>query len=221
MTSVTLDMNCVIDLEEERPAAEHVRMLLSLHDSGRVQICVSAIAASERKPGGTYAENFREFQSKLARLGLGTIRLLKPPMMVGVTYLDWSVVASDSMLALEKDISAVLFPGVESNYADYSKQRGLPRKGQVRPDPKWLNPKCDVYAMWAHIWYGCDLFVTTDQNFHKETKKPRLIALGAGNIVLPEEAAIALNTGPTRGPIPNGRGPIGTEPDGNGTGATR
>ena len=51
----------------------------------------------------------------------------------------------------------------------------------------WLNRKCDVLSMWCHIHYGNDVFVTSDGNFHKATKLPRLIALGAKRIARPEE----------------------------------
>jgi hypothetical protein len=51
----------------------------------------------------------------------------------------------------------------------------------------WLNRICDVQSMWCHLHYQNDIFVTSDGNFHKATKQPRLLALGAGRIVRPEE----------------------------------
>ena len=39
--------------------------------------------------------------------------------------------------------------------------------------------------MWCHLHYKNDIFVTSDGNFHKATKLPRLLALGAGQIVRP------------------------------------
>lgn len=50
----------------------------------------------------------------------------------------------------------------------------------------WLNRICDVQTMWCHLQYENDVFVTSDRNFHKATKTPRLIAMGAGRISTPE-----------------------------------
>lgn len=52
---------------------------------------------------------------------------------------------------------------------------------------KWLNRICDVHGMWCHIYHGNDVFLTTDSNFMKETKRPQLIALGAGSICHPQD----------------------------------
>ena len=52
---------------------------------------------------------------------------------------------------------------------------------------KWLNKMCDVQSMWCHIHNGNDLFVTTDRNFRKKSKLPKLVKLGAGCIVHPND----------------------------------
>jgi hypothetical protein len=43
--------------------------------------------------------------------------------------------------------------------------------------------------MWCHIRYGCDVFVTSDGNFLKDSKRAALIALGAKEVADPERAA--------------------------------
>ena len=53
----------------------------------------------------------------------------------------------------------------------------------------WRNAKCDVLALWSHINDKDDIFVTRDGNIHKQTKKPQLHALGAGDILRPKDAA--------------------------------
>lgn len=57
---------------------------------------------------------------------------------------------------------------------------------------KWLNRKCDVQAIWSHINAGNDVFVTSDANFHKTTKRARLIAAGAKQLETPFSAAALL-----------------------------
>ena len=52
--------------------------------------------------------------------------------------------------------------------------------------------KCDVLAMWCHITFGGDIFITSDRNFFRKTKKPHLIALGARDILTPQGAVAKL-----------------------------
>ena len=50
---------------------------------------------------------------------------------------------------------------------------------------KWRNQECDVQSMWCHIQNKNEVFLTTDRNFAKKTKLPKLIALGAGAVSQP------------------------------------
>lgn len=59
-------------------------------------------------------------------------------------------------------------------------------------DRKWKNAKCDVLAIWSHAFRKRQVFVTTDRNFHKTSKKSRLIGLGAGRIETPASAVSLL-----------------------------
>lgn len=190
--AVTLDMNCVIDLEEERQNAPHIRDLLRRHSEGAVRLSVPAIGGSERQPGGTYAENFSHFRRKLAAVGLGTVELLQPPIILDVTFLDWSIVINDAMEQRIREVQRVLFPHLPYDYGDYCASRGIERKTPM--DRKWMNARCDALALWSHLHYRGDVFVTSDQNFHAGTKKPALLALGAGAIVYPAGAARAAET---------------------------
>jgi len=46
-----------------------------------------------------------------------------------------------------------------------------------------------VVALWRHVHSGCDLFVISDDNFLRDSKRSALIALGAKEIAHPERAA--------------------------------
>jgi len=87
---------------------------------------------------------------------------------------------------LRKKIQGVLFPTIELEYGDFCKTRGLEPENR-KAWQKWVNAKCDVLALWSRIWYNGDVFVTRDENFHKKTKKPQLIKLGAKKILRPTE----------------------------------
>lgn len=44
----------------------------------------------------------------------------------------------------------------------------------------------------SHIRFNGDIFVTSDRNFRKIQKKGQLIALGAGEILTPQQAVLAI-----------------------------
>ena len=100
--------------------------------------------------------------------------MLNPLGYFNVTFWDNCLFAGAADKALEDRIWGILFPG----------WRGRP---DLPPD-KGLNALCDVASIWCHLSYRGEVFVTRDDNFHKATKKPALIALGAGQILCPEDA---------------------------------
>lgn len=182
----TLDTNCIIDVEDDRPSAPFVRELVSLHQKRGVNVAISAIGASERQRTGGYAQNFSEFQAKLKAVGLDSLELLPPLIYMDITFLDYSV-WGDENDHLEHDIHNVLFPKIEFLWMDYAKARSLPVDVL---DKNWRNAKCDVLALWCHVKHGGGVFVTSDSNFHAETKREKLGSLGAGTIAVPHDALV-------------------------------
>lgn len=187
MHTFTLDTNCVIAVDDGRPEASAVRTLADAHAAGRARVAVVAISASEKQRDSGYIRNFAEFQQRLGALGLGHLEILMPLWYLDITYLDWCVISGPDLELLEKKIHEVLFPNVEFHWKDYCLARGLDPAKQFLV-PGWRNPKCDVLALWSHIFQKRDVFVTSDHNFHTSTKKPRLIALGANRIEYPDTA---------------------------------
>jgi hypothetical protein len=178
-----LDTNAIIDLEENRPAATSLRELVSLHLERKITLCISAIAAAERDQDldSNREPDFSRFESKLANIGLASLELLNPTMHWGVTFWDHCVFAEEGDM-LEVHLRDMLFPGVDVS--------AMIDPARDRRHPKALNALCDVFSMWCHIRNGGDVFVTSDSNFHKATKKQRLIALGARQILTAEEAFV-------------------------------
>jgi hypothetical protein len=87
-------------------------------------------------------------------------------------------------------LDTILFPNIEFDYEDY-----VARIGECfssRDSRKWLNAACDVMMIWSHIHHRADFFVTEDRNFHKLTKKPRLLELGARQICTPSDCVSEL-----------------------------
>jgi len=187
MINVTLDMNCIVDLEEGSATAPYIRKMIRMHKDRKINLRVVAISASERKPDGTYASNFNEFKERVAGLGLIDVEILKPIAYFGIAFFDYCVFGGGQLSELERKIQEILFPTIEVEYKEFCRKRGL-NLNEKEMWRKWVNAKCDVLALWSHIWNGDGIFVTTDNNFHKKTKKPRLIALGAGEILTPTKA---------------------------------
>jgi len=186
--NITLDHNCLIALENNENNAPFIKELLAMHDNKQVIMRVVGIGASEQLSDRTYATNFAEFKTRIAGIGLAHLEILQPIAYWGVTFWDWGIYADDHMVQLERNIHEILFPNREFEYTKFCEKKGLnPHSTEV--DRKWRNAKCDALTMWSHIYYGGNTFVTDDTcAFLRETKKPRLITLGAGDILTPAGA---------------------------------
>lgn len=182
--NITLDHNCLIDIEEKREAAPFLKSIIALHNNTCIRIRVLGIGASELKPNLQYASNFSEFQQKINNVGLEKIDILKPFGIIGITFWDWGLWADDKMENLAENIHEILFPKIEFSYKNYCEKRDI-RIDENKLDKKWVNVKCDVMSMWSHIYYNGDIFVTRDSNFHNEEKKNALINIGAKEILYP------------------------------------
>lgn len=171
----TLDTNCIIDLEENRPDAESLRKMIADHGSGAISLAVVAISASENQRGGTPAWSYTTFEEKLKTAGLGHLEQILPMAYWDVAYWDHSIWDGDPVL--ERKIHDILFPGEPIEQPE----------AVSFPVKKWLNHKCDVQLMWAHIYHDRDIFVTRDDNFH--SKANALLDIGLRGIIRPGEYA--------------------------------
>jgi hypothetical protein len=178
MLALTLDNCCIIDVLEDSPGRPHVEALVAAHREGRASVYIVTSTASELLRDRTTRENFSGFLDVLRKAGIDDLPQLPTPAILDFSYLDHCVLASDAMSSLVDEIRAILFGRNEVTYAS---------------DPvKWRNHTCDVLAIWAHISAGNEIFVTTDRNFRRATKLPRLVALGANTILTPAAAATRL-----------------------------
>lgn len=184
---ITLDTNCIIAIQENRDEATYIRDLLSLHRRGKIRLQMVAIVASEKKPDGTFPTTFVEFQEKIRTLDLQDVVLLRPIGCWGISFWDWFLWADGDMSKLENEIHQVLFPISPQDHSQFCASKGVEKPYEGWLHPQWRNQKCDVLMLWGHIYHHGDIFVTSDKNFHKASKKERLISLGAKNIVFPQD----------------------------------
>ena len=128
-----------------------------------------AISGSERKPDGTYATNFAEFQDKLAAVGLLGFESLPTLLIWDVTFWDHSLWGSDELIAQARSLHDVLFPESPFDYREYCEKFDVDIEAPAT-DRKWRNRLCDALALWTHLHFGGGIFVTSDKNFHKPSK---------------------------------------------------
>ena len=192
LTTFTLDTNCIIAVEEARPESEAILKLANAHRLGNASVALVAISASERQKNGNNLETFTIFKERLKQLGLGHLDLLEPMLYFDVTFFDYCLWTDETMVLLEHDIHKVLFPNIDFLWSTYCESHGLNPMSDC-PNHKWRNAKCDVQAYWSHAYRKRDVFVTSDQNFHKKTKQSQLIARVGGRILTPQLAIDVLN----------------------------
>ena len=128
---------------------------------------------------GVRPEHYERFEELLAAARIEHLPRLAPMAILGVTFLGRCLLASNNMVRLAEQIELALFGNAQP--IDI---------GNIQLDSpvgrKWLN-LCDVQTMWCHIHNSNEIFLTTDRNFKKETKSPKLITLVAGRVCLPSE----------------------------------
>jgi hypothetical protein len=170
MLKLTLDMNCLIDLDnhEPREGTVHVKWLVEKSLQQEVDLAICASCASERQIGGSHLTNFSEFKRRLERAGLDHITLLRPIGVIGMSFIGYSIYAKSEDLERENEIFRTLFPASSPSWAETAGLAGLSidaRDSKAYRD--WRNKKCDAQAFWAHEQNARDVFVTSDANFSK------------------------------------------------------
>jgi len=173
---LVLDTNCLIDLEEGRPDAVHVRVLINAARSKLVQLAVAAISASENQRGGEPIQDYADFEAWLARLDLGDVQQLLPLATWDVGFWDHMLWNFEELDAEAEKIRATLFP----NDTPAPNLQGAEGR-------KWRNRHCDAMLVWCCIHHGWRTLITNDRNFH--SRQPELERLGLGAVLTPEQAA--------------------------------
>ena len=173
---IALDTNCLIDLEENRPDARHIRTLIGAWKEGKIELAVVAVSASENQPAGTTSQNFGVFETKINNVGLAGVHHLHPLAIWDVFFWDHALWSSAEMEALESKVRGILFPGIPTA-----------PPADISENSVWRNRMCDVLVAWSCIHHGWECLVTRDKNFHDH--KIELAALGLREVLYPVDAA--------------------------------
>ena len=191
--NITFDTNCVIALDEGDAAAPYLHRIVKGAKDQRLRLRVVGISASEQQQNGKSA-SFCDFEARVARVGLEGVKILLPPAILDMTFLDKCTLGPHQSAHKAKEIHEILFPDTPFEYEDFCRRFGV--DPSATPVCKqWRNRVIDTWALWQHMDSGGDVFITSDMNFNKPNKKQSLALLGAGEILLPEEAAERLCPG--------------------------
>jgi hypothetical protein len=185
MLKLTFDTNVLFDVYEERENKLYIDQLKWIHDIGKVQIRIAATSGAENSQDGTDVKNMSRFKELIHSIGFSNVEILNPIFYWDFSFYGHAIYGSEEMIDLESRIFHILFQDTSYEYRDFC---ALNNVDKDRLDPEWLNKMCDTQIMWCHIHYDGDIFITNDKNFHKVTKKPKLIELGAKQIMRPKEA---------------------------------
>jgi len=115
MHKVTLDNNCIIDLEKSSIHAPHLRRLVEMHDDKKIKLRITAISASEQRPDKTYVSHFNDFKHRLAIIGLGKGEILNTILYVGLGFVGYYLVGGGKLEELERKIQRIMFPRLNSS----------------------------------------------------------------------------------------------------------
>ena len=193
---LTLDWNCVIEVEENRPQATSVRDLISRHRKGQFEVALLAASASENAKSKRFPGNATLFVERVSALGWSDLPLVLMPGIIGLSYFDFCFYVGDAE-KFQSDMDAlwqVIAPNVARRPADHLPE-GIPLSDEAIQSQhlwKWRNTWCDVVSAYSHIYAGRDIFVTNNtRDFQNNADK--LSALGMRCITSPIEALSAVD----------------------------
>lgn len=156
--NIVFDYNCLINIENSTMDYKDLIKIVSLHNSGKIQLHIPAISASEYQKGGLN-KSFDEFKKYVSSLGIKDANYLCPMGYWNITFWDFCLFVGKKMDILEKCIREILFPNF-----NFDKEQQLLSK-------KFINRLCDVQSIWCHIYHNNDVFITEDENFRKKKKR--------------------------------------------------
>lgn len=194
---LTLDWNCVIEVEEDRPQASFVSDLVNAHRNGELEIALLAASASENTKSMLFPGNAGGFKQRVERLGWNDLPLVPMPAIFGLSYWDFSFMVDDGdTFERERDaLWQIIAPKIPRKLSDHLTE------GQILDDSfvqskalsKWRNAWCDVISAYSHIHAARDLFVTNNtKDFQNNSHELGL--LGMQHISTPANTRSLINS---------------------------
>ena len=185
---LTLDWNCVIEVEEQRPQAAFIVDLVKAHRSGEFELALLAASASENTRSKVFPGNAGFFRRRIEQLGWDDLPLVPMPGVYGLSYWGFTFWVADGE-AFDRDMDAlwqVIAPKVPRNLSDHLTDGQTLDDDLIQSEAlsKWRNTWCDVISAYSHIYAARDIFVTNNTRDFQD-KALALASLGMKNISTP------------------------------------
>lgn len=192
---LTLDWNCVIEVEEDRPQAAHVVDLINRHRQGQFEVALLAASASENSKSKRFPGSAKIFKNKVSALGWQDLPIVPMPGITGLSYWDFCYYVDDGE-KFERDMDALwsaIAPKVPREPSEHLIFGASMTDDLIQSEPlsKWRNAWCDVISAYSHIHDCRDVFVTNNtRDFQKNYEV--LSRLGMKHIYTPAETLAGL-----------------------------
>lgn len=192
---LTLDWNCVIEVEEDRPQAAFVRDLIDRHWKGQFEVALLAASASENSRSKRFPGNATMFVERVSALGWKDLPLVPMPAVIGLSYWGFCYYVKDSE-KFRRDMDALwraIAPNVPQKPSDHLPPGMTLSDGTIQSEHlwKWRNTWCDVISAYSHVHERRDIFVTNNtRDFQNNLEK--LSALGMRHIATPMQTISAV-----------------------------
>lgn len=187
---LTLDWNCVIDVEQGGPQAAHVLELVEASRAGGFEVALLATSASENSRSKRFPGNAGLFKERVSALGWEDLPIVRMPGIIGLSYWDFCYYVEDGD-KFDQEVEAlwqVISPNVARDWLVHLPAGKAPSDGAIQSEElaKWRNAWCDVMSAYSHIHEGRDIFVTNNtKDFQRNSE--RLAKLGMKHISSPDE----------------------------------
>lgn len=188
---LTLDWNCIIEVEENRSQAAAVRDLISLHRNGQLEVALLAASASENSKSKRFPGSAALFVERVSALGWSDLPLVLMPGVYGLSYFDFCFYVEDDE-KFQNDMGAlwkVIAPKIPRRIVDNFPEGIILSDDGIQSEYlwKWRNAWCDVVSAYSHIYFGRDVFVTNNiKDFQNNAEE--LSVLGMRCIASPIKA---------------------------------
>jgi hypothetical protein len=192
---LTLDWNCVIEVEENRPQAADVADLISSHRKGQFEVALLAASASENSKSRRFPGNAGIFVERVSALGWQDLPLVRMPGIYGLSYWDFCYYVSDGE-KFKRDMDSLwhaIAPNIARNPSEHLPPGMGMTDGAIQSEAlaKWRDTWCDVISAYSHIQEGRDIFVTNNtRDFQRNSEK--LFEFGMKHIFTPAETLAAV-----------------------------
>lgn len=193
---LTLDWNCVIEVEEGRPQAAYVLDLVHRHRDGQFEVALLAASASENSKSKRFPGNATIFVERVSALGWKDLPLVPMPAVFGLSYWDFCYCVRDceSFEFAMEELWYAIAPNVPQNPCDHLPPGMAFSDDTIQSEHlwKWRNTWCDVVSAYCHVHECRDIFVTNNTRDFQSNRQ-KLSALGMQHIATPMEALAAVN----------------------------